>query len=212
MCKPGSNLHELTGIAALSESRLALLFCQCKLLWRPNLNVVLPRVLFTAFRYCQPLLLARTIAYVAHDLSPFENRNEAFRLLLFAFVIYMGMAVSCCLPKSSCFSSFQAKRKIQVAKGMYDIRLHRLDVMSHMTIIGLIYDRCFTIKERTFEDAPAVTLMSNDAEQIMFTADLIHELWSQTIELCIGMYLLAMEPGWVCVIPVMVVLGMFPCC
>ena len=95
---------------------------------------------------------------------------------------------------------------------MYDIRLHRLDVMSHMTIIGLIYDRCFTIKERTFEDAPAVTLMSNDAEQIMFTADLIHELWSQTIELCIGMYLLAMEPGWVCVIPVMVVLGMFPCC
>ena len=84
--------------------------------------------------------------------------------------------------------------------------------MSHMTIIGLIYDRCFTIKEGTFDDAASVTLMSTDAEQIMFTADLIHELWSQTIELCIGLYLLAMKLGWVCVVPVMVVLGMFSFC
>lgn len=95
---------------------------------------------------------------------------------------------------------------------MYDIRLHRLNVMSHMTIIGLIYDRCFTIKEGASEESAAVTLVSNDAEQIMFTADLIHELWSQTIELFIGLYLLAMNIGWVCVVPVLVVLGMFSYC
>ncbi|PVH75176.1 ABC transporter [Cadophora sp. DSE1049] len=170
----------------LPEHRFTLLFCQFKLLWRPNLRIIFPRMLFTAFRYCQPLLVARTIAYVTDDLPPFENRNEGFRLLLFAFVVYMGMAV---------------------AKGMYDIRLHRLNVMSHMTIIGIIYDRYFTIKDQTFDDAAAVTLMSNDAEQIMFTADLFHELWSQAIELCIGLYLLAMAIGWVCIVPVLVVLG-----
>ncbi|KAH7381027.1 ABC transporter [Cadophora sp. MPI-SDFR-AT-0126] len=169
----------------LPDRRFTLLLCQFKLLWRSNLGIIFPRLLFTAFRYCQPLLVIRAIAYVADDLPSFENRNEGFQLLLFAFVIYMGMAVT---------------------KGMYDIRLHRLNVMSHMTMIGLIYNRSFTIKAGTFDDAAAVTLMSNDAEQIMFTADLFHELWSQMIELCIGLYLLAKELGWVCVVPVLAVL------
>lgn len=91
---------------------------------------------------------------------------------------------------------------------MYDIRLHRLNVMSHMTIIGLIYNRSFTAKDGTFDAAAAVTLMTNDAEQVMFTADLFHELWSQTIEFSIGMYLLSTQLGWVCVIPVLAVLCM----
>jgi ATP-binding cassette subfamily C (CFTR/MRP) protein 1 len=88
---------------------------------------------------------------------------------------------------------------------MYDIRLHRLNVMSHMTIVGLIHNRCLTIKDGVFDDSAAVTLMSNDVEQIMFSADLSHELWSQTFELCIGMYLLATELGWVCIVPLLIV-------
>ena len=88
---------------------------------------------------------------------------------------------------------------------MYDIRLHQLNVMSNMTIVGLIHNRCFTIKDGVFDDSAAVTLISNDVEQIMFSADLFHELWSQTIELCIGMYLLSREIGWVCIFPLLVV-------
>lgn len=93
---------------------------------------------------------------------------------------------------------------------MYDIRLHRLNVMSHMTIIGLIYNRCLTIKDGEFDQSAAVTLMSNDADQIMFTADLLHEIWSQTLELCIGMFLLARELGWTCVVPLLIVLRKSP--
>lgn len=89
---------------------------------------------------------------------------------------------------------------------MYDIRLHRLNIMSHMTIIGLIYNRGLTIKDGEFDHSAAVTLMSNDADQIMFTADLIHEIWSQTLELGIGMFLLARELGWTCVVPLLIVL------
>lgn len=88
---------------------------------------------------------------------------------------------------------------------MYDIRLHRLNVRSHMTIIGLIHNRCLTIKDGVFDDSAAVTLMSTDVERIMMTADLLHELWAQTLELCIGMYLLATELGWVCIVPLIIV-------
>ncbi len=62
-------------------------------LWRQNLDLVLPRILYTFLRYCQPYLISRAIAYVTSDLSPFENRNEAFRLILPTFLIYTGMAV-----------------------------------------------------------------------------------------------------------------------
>lgn len=89
---------------------------------------------------------------------------------------------------------------------MYDVRLHRLNVLSHMTIIGLIYNRCLTIQDEAFDGTAAITLMSNDAEQIIFTADLLHEIWSQTLELCIGLYLLATQLGWACVVPLIIVL------
>lgn len=67
---------------------------QFRCLWRENLNVVIPRLLFSAFRYSQPFIISRAITYVSSDLSPFEDRNEAFRLILLTFVIYTGMAVS----------------------------------------------------------------------------------------------------------------------
>ena len=66
---------------------------QFRCLWRQNVDIIIPRALFTVFRYCQPILISRTISYVGSDLPPLENRNEAFRLLLSTFIIYAGMAV-----------------------------------------------------------------------------------------------------------------------
>jgi ATP-binding cassette, subfamily C (CFTR/MRP), member 1 len=99
--------------------------------------------------------------------------------------------------------------------GMYEVRLSRLTVMTRMAMVGLIHNRCLTIRDGVFDDSAAVTLMSNDAEQITYSADLFHELWSQTLELCIGMYLLASELGWVCIIPLLIVVCMLDpsqCC
>lgn len=88
---------------------------------------------------------------------------------------------------------------------MYDIRLHRISVMSKMTMIGLIHNRCLTIKYGAFDDAAAVTLISTDVEEVMFSADIFHEIWAQCLELCIGLYFLARELGWVCIVPLLVV-------
>jgi ATP-binding cassette, subfamily C (CFTR/MRP), member 1 len=69
------------------------MLAQVKCFWRPNVYVLVPRFIFIVLRCCQPLLISRAIAFVSEDLSPFENRNEAFRLILLTFVIYVGMAV-----------------------------------------------------------------------------------------------------------------------
>lgn len=75
------------------ESRLSLFLALLRSLWWPNIYVIVPRLSFVVLRCCQPLLISRAIAYVGTDLPPLENRNEAFRLVLFTFVIYTGMAV-----------------------------------------------------------------------------------------------------------------------
>lgn len=90
----------LTKVVEKPEHRFTLLFTQFKLLWRPNLQIIIPRVLFTTFRYCQPILITRTISYVGNDLPPLDNRNEAFRLILLGFIIYTGMPVRSQLPNS----------------------------------------------------------------------------------------------------------------
>jgi ATP-binding cassette, subfamily C (CFTR/MRP), member 1 len=92
-----------------------------------------------------------------------------------------------------------------VAKGMYDIRMDRLSVSNRLSMVGLIHNRCLTIKDGIFDDAVAVTLMNNDAEGIQFCGFLFHEIWSKLIELGVGMYLLATTVGWVCIVPVAIV-------
>ena len=87
-----------------------------------------------------------------------------------------------------------------------EIRLRRVTVMTSMAMVGLIYNRCLTIKDGVFDDSAAVTLMSNDTEQINLSANMFHELWSRALELCIGMFLLATELGWVCIVPLLIVI------
>jgi ATP-binding cassette, subfamily C (CFTR/MRP), member 1 len=71
---------------------------QLMCLWRQNLYIFVPRIIFIILRCLQPLLISRAIAFVSKDLPPFENRNEAFRLILLTFVIYTGMAVRLYFP------------------------------------------------------------------------------------------------------------------
>lgn len=74
-------------------------------MWRPNLDVVPPRILSALFRYCQPLIISRAITYVNSNLDPMEDRNEAFRLILMTFVVYIGMAVS--PPAKTCMYQYR---------------------------------------------------------------------------------------------------------
>ncbi|KAF3000471.1 hypothetical protein E8E14_000532 [Neopestalotiopsis sp. 37M] len=156
------------------QGRFSLILAQLKSSWRSNIDIFVPRFIFIVLRCCQPLLISRVIASVGSDLSPFDNRNEAFRLILSAFAIYTGMAI---------------------CNGMYERQVARLNCQIRMSLVGIIYSRCLTIEAGALDDSAAVTLMSSDAEDAANSAALFHQFWSEVLELCIGMYMLARELG-----------------
>ncbi|KAK0616876.1 ABC transporter [Immersiella caudata] len=167
------------------EGRFSLLLALSRCLWRPNLYIVVPRFIGSILRCSQPLLIRWAISFVSKDLPALENRNEAFRLILFTFFIYTGMTVCNAMGK-----------RLQ----------SRLDTLIEMATIGLIHNRCLTIKDGIFDESAAVTLMSNDVPSMASAAELVHDVWTNCLELTIGMYLLADELGWACIAPVVVVL------
>ncbi|KAM3458315.1 hypothetical protein MY3296_000521 [Beauveria thailandica] len=167
-----------------SQRRHALMRALLKSSWRPNIYVFIPRLFFTMLRCCQPILIRRAIIFFSQNLSPFENRNEAFCVILFTLIIYTGMPV---------------------CNGAYVRSLARVNLVERMALVGVIYKDCLIVKDGIFDESAAVALMSNDAESAAGCWDLFHDLWSQFLEVCIGMYLLAKELGWVCIFPVVVV-------
>jgi ATP-binding cassette, subfamily C (CFTR/MRP), member 1 len=89
---------------------------------------------------------------------------------------------------------------------MYQRLLARVTLLSRMSLVGIIHNRCLTIKDGVFDESAAVSLMTNDIGMVVDWGDLVHSLWSQMLELGIGMYMLASELGWVCVLPLVVTL------
>ena len=75
-------------------------------------------------------------------------------------------------------------------------------------MIGLIHARCLTLRDSVYDDAAAVTHMSNDVDGIDTIVYLTQETFAQTIELGIGMYLLWGQLGWWCLTPIFIVLRM----
>lgn len=93
---------------------------------------------------------------------------------------------------------------------MYERRVARLSYRIRMGLVGVIYNRCLTIEAGILDDSAAVTLMSSDTEDAASSGALFHQLWSEVLELCIGIYLLGRELGWVCIFPLLVVLCTVP--
>jgi ATP-binding cassette, subfamily C (CFTR/MRP), member 1 len=72
-------------------------------------------------------------------------------------------------------------------------------------MVSLIYERTLTLKESGIDDSAAVSLMSNDVDQIAFCLEELNECWSRLIEVVIGIPLLTRQFGWVSVMPLVVV-------
>jgi ATP-binding cassette subfamily C (CFTR/MRP) protein 1 len=72
-------------------------------------------------------------------------------------------------------------------------------------MVSLIYDRTLTLTEGGVDDSAAVSLMSNDVDQIAFGLEELNECWSRLIEIAIGVPLLTLQLGWVSVMPLVVV-------
>lgn len=97
---------------------------------------------------------------------------------------------------------------LQLCSGFYQRILAQITILTDMALVGVIYNDSLLVKDGESDDAAAVALMSNDTEAASNCGDVLHEAWSQVFEFCIGMYMLANELGWVCILPPIIVIGM----
>lgn len=65
------------------------------------------------------------------------------------------------------------------------------------------------MRDGIYDESAAVTHMSSDADNVENLAWLLQELWSRTIEVVIGVFLLWNQLGWWCLTPLVMVGGRF---
>lgn len=71
--------------------------------------------------------------------------------------------------------------------------------------VSIIYVKLLSLHEGDYEDSSAVTLMSTDVDRIAACLIDLYESWARVLEVGIGIYLLARQMGWVCVMPLITV-------
>jgi ATP-binding cassette subfamily C (CFTR/MRP) protein 1 len=82
--------------------------------------------------------------------------------------------------------------------------------MARGALIGLIYQRSLHVRNTSYEDGNAVTLMSIDVDNVQGVGEMFHETWAQLLEVVIGTSLLATQIGWLWPIPLIIIMCEFP--
>ncbi|KAH8885459.1 putative ATP-binding cassette transporter [Thozetella sp. PMI_491] len=165
------------------ERKFELVWAICRTLWWPLCQAIIPKVCATALEFTQPFLIANIITLVS---SPDEewSVNRGYGLIAATGLIYFGAAI---------FTLH------------YNQVMNRCLTMSRGALVALIYDRALLIPDGLYDEASAITLMSTDTTMIAGSIEYVHDLWAYTIKIVIGLYLLARQMGWVCIMPLLVV-------
>jgi ATP-binding cassette, subfamily C (CFTR/MRP), member 1 len=83
--------------------------------------------------------------------------------------------------------------------------------MTRGALIELLYHRSLLVSSSKYDDASAVTLMSNDVDNLEGTGEMLHETWAQMVEVVIGTCLLAKQIGWLCLVPLFIIFRKSTC-
>lgn len=149
----------------------------------PLLYPVLPYLLHIAFTYSKPLMIKAVLEYLDRDNSLPASEDTETILILAMFVAFSGYAVS-----HSLYSNMQDRLGIK-ASGM---------------LTSAIYIKVTELPSAETEQA-ATTLMEVDVHRICIGLHLLHSLWSNLLQVGIGLYLLQRELGFAAIAPVAIV-------
>ena len=93
----------------------------------------------------------------------------------------------------------------QMSKAAYQHQLNRIRVMTRGSLISLIYHRSLHVRNASYEDGKAVTLMGTDVDNVQGVGEMFHETWAQLLEVIIGTSLLSTQIGWLWPIPLILI-------
>ncbi|KAI9041611.1 putative ABC multidrug transporter [Aspergillus affinis] len=146
------------------------------------LAAIVPRACLVALNVCQPLLLHRSLSFTAEpDTS--KTTNAGYGLIGAYILVYTGMAVS---------------------MGQYQHLTYRVITMVRGGVVSMVYKKAGTLSVKDADPAASLTLMSADIERIVQGWQTIHDIWGNTLEIALAIFLLERELGVSCVVPVAV--------
>ncbi|KAE8340830.1 hypothetical protein BDV24DRAFT_151712 [Aspergillus arachidicola] len=138
----------------------------------PLALTILPRLFLIGFTFSQPFLITSILNWLDNSHSA---SNHGYGLIGATFVIYLGMALS---------------------NLIYDQLLYRFVTMFRGAASSMIYDHALHIPDGTLGDRSAtITLMATDVDRIITCLITLNEFWARTIEVGIGIALLALRLG-----------------
>ncbi|PYI06874.1 multidrug resistance-associated protein [Aspergillus sclerotiicarbonarius CBS 121057] len=165
------------------ERRFEFPWQMCQALWWPLVSAVFPRLCLIGFTFAQPFLITSVLDWLN---DPHSAENKGYGLIGATVLIYLGLAL------------FMLH---------YDHMLYRFLTMFRGAASSLIYEHALRIPDGELEDRSAtITLMTTDIDRITACLANLNECWARAIEVVIGITLLALRLGWVCLMPVIIVI------
>ncbi|KAJ5370421.1 uncharacterized protein N7496_006513 [Penicillium cataractarum] len=167
-----------------SKSPNTLQFESFKAVKSPLLAAVPARACVVAFNFCQPLLLTRSLSFFDEPVNNATN-NIGYGLIGAYILVYTGLAVS---------------------MGQYQHNTYRGITMVRGILVTMLYKKASSLTLNEADPANSLTLMSADVERITQGWQTMHEIWANTAEIGLAIYLLERQLGISCVVPVCVAL------
>ncbi|KAB8205128.1 P-loop containing nucleoside triphosphate hydrolase protein [Aspergillus parasiticus] len=138
----------------------------------PLALTILPRLFLIGFAFSQPFLITSILNWLDNSHSA---SNHGYGLIGATLLIYLGMALS---------------------NLIYDQLLYQFVTMFRGAASSMIYDHALHIPDGTLGDRSAtITLMTTDVDRIITCLITLNEFWARTIEVGIGIALLALRLG-----------------
>ncbi|KAJ5158845.1 ABC transporter integral membrane type 1 [Penicillium coprophilum] len=148
----------------------------------PLLAGVPARACVVAFNFCQPLLLERSLSFFNSPVNE-GTQNIGYGLIGAYVLVYGGLAVS---------------------MGQYQHLTYRGITMVRGVLVTMLYKKATCLSLGETDPANSLTLMSADVERITQGWQTIHEIWANSAEISLAIYLLKIQLGISCVVPVCV--------
>ncbi|KAJ5098890.1 hypothetical protein N7532_005891 [Penicillium argentinense] len=150
----------------------------------PLLAAVPARACVVAFNFCQPLLLTRSLDFFSEPVNSATN-NVGYGLIGAYILVYTGLAV---------------------AMGQYQHNTYRGITMVRGILVTMLYKKASSLNLNETDPANSLTLMSADVERITQGWQTMHEIWGNSAEIALAIYLLERQLGISCIVPVCVAL------
>ncbi|ETS75364.1 hypothetical protein PFICI_12308 [Pestalotiopsis fici W106-1] len=147
------------------------------------LMAVFPRLCLIGFNLCQPFFLQYLLDYLAANTD--TDTLTVPGLIVTALFIYLGIAISTAL---------------------YWYYQERFQSRLRAFLITAIYQKTNKIAHKSDGDLAAVTLMGADVERIYTGIRSIHEIWANTVQIPIALWLLYHQVGNAFIAPLVIVL------